>query len=91
MVRSTSERRLQAPNPHREGLNHAYSKRSAAAEAARDQVREKIEIIGRAAAFFGGFDGMTKLHNQCEAMTGKTNEIGDVLNRTWDGIGGWWA
>ena len=57
--------------------------RSAAADAERDQVREKIEIIGRTAAFFGGFDGMTKLHNECEAMTGKTNEIGDVLNREW--------
>lgn len=57
----------------------------------RDQVREKIQIIGRTAAFFGGFDGMTKLHNACEEMTGNRNEIGDVLNRAWDGIGGWWA
>lgn len=65
--------------------------RSAEAEAAREVVREKIKLIGRTAAFFGGFDGMTKLHNAVEEMTGNRNEIGDVLNRTWDGIGGWWA
>lgn len=57
----------------------------------RDLVREKIQIIGRTAAFFGGFDGMTKLHDACESMTGNLNEIGDVLNRGWDGIGGWYS
>lgn len=61
------------------------------ANAERDQVREKIQIIGRTAAFFGGFDGMTKLHDACEAMTGNRNEIGDVLNRAWDQIGDWCA
>lgn len=61
------------------------------ATAERDKAREQIQLIGRTAAFFGGFDGMTKLHDACEAMTGNTNEIGDVLNRAWDGIGGWWA
>lgn len=64
---------------------------TAQADADRDQVREKIQIIGRTAAFFGGFDGMTKLHNSCEAMTGNRNEIGDVLNRAWDGISGWYS
>lgn len=61
------------------------------ANADRDQVREKIQIIGRTAAFFAGFDGMTKLHNACETMTGNRNEIGDVLNHAWDCIGGWCA
>lgn len=65
--------------------------RSAETDAARDVVREKIKLIGRTAAFFGGFDAMTKLHNAVEEMTGNRNEIGDVLNRTWDGIGGWCA
>lgn len=62
---------------------------SSSAETERDQVREKIQIIGRTAAFFGGFDGMTKLHDKCEAMTGNRNEIGGVLNLAWDRIGGW--
>lgn len=61
------------------------------ADAERDQVREKIQIIGRTAAFFGGFDGMTKLHDACETMTGNRNEIGHVLNLAWDGIGVWCA
>lgn len=64
---------------------------TAEAETERDQVREKIQIIGRTAAFFGGFNGMTKLHDACEAMTGNRNEIGDVLNRAWDRIGDWCA
>lgn len=59
------------------------------AESERDLVREKIQIIGLTAAFFGGFHGMTKLHDACEAMTGNRNEIGEVLNRAWDGIGDW--
>lgn len=54
----------------------------------RDQVREKIKLIGRTAAFFGG---MEKLHDACEDLTGNRNEIGYELNRAWDGIGGWWA
>ena len=64
---------------------------TAQADSERNQVRDKIQIIGRTAAFFGGFDGMTKLHNACEAMTGNCNEVGDVLNRAWDGIGGWFS
>lgn len=70
---------------------HLRGKTTATAEAERDQVREKIQLIGRTAAFFGGYDGMMKLHNACEASTGNSNEVGDVLNRAWDGIGGWWA
>ena len=54
----------------------------------RDQVREKIKLIGRTAAFFGG---MEKLHDACEDLTGNCNVIGYELNRAWDGIGGWWA
>lgn len=64
---------------------------STAAATERDKVREQIQLIGRTSAFFGGFDGMTKLHDACEAMTGNRNEIGDVLNRAWDGIGGWYS
>lgn len=61
---------------------------SAQAENERDAAREKIHIIGRTAAFFGGFDGMTKLHDACEVISPGT---GSELNRAWDGIGGWWA
>lgn len=57
----------------------------------RSVVREQIRTIGRTAAFFGGYEGMAKLHDACESRTGSTNEIGSVLNRTWDDIGGWWA
>lgn len=65
--------------------------RSPEASARRDVIREDIKIIGRTSAFFGGFDAMKKLHDACEDMTGRRNEVGNVLNRTWDGIGGWWA
>lgn len=64
---------------------------SAEATKERGQVRELIRVTGRTAAFFGGSGCMTKLHDACEAMTGNRNEIGGVLNRGWDGIGGWWA
>lgn len=55
----------------------------------RELVLEKIQIIGRTATFFGGFDGMKKLHDTCEAMTCNRNEIGNVLNSAWDNIGDW--
>ena len=61
----------------------------------RDQAPEgqalwaQIQAIGLAASFVGGFDGMKKLHDAAEAATGDTNEIGYVLNRAWDRIGGW--
>ena len=47
----------------------------------RDQVREKIQMIGRTAAFFGGFGGMAQLHDACEDLTGNRNVIGYELNR----------
>lgn len=62
---------------------------SQSADDGRDAITEKIRTIGRAAAFFGGYDGMKRLHDACESMTGDTNEIGEVLNRKWDMIGGW--
>ena len=49
----------------------------------------QIRSIGLTASFFGGFDGMKKLHDAAEAATGCTNEIGYVLNLAWDRIGGW--
>lgn len=57
----------------------------------REAIKETLRTIGLTAAFFGGTGGMTKLHDAVEAMTGNSNEIGEVLNRTWDGVGGWWA
>lgn len=51
----------------------------------------QIRAMGHAASFFGGFDGMTALHDAAEAATGKRNDIGYRLNHLWDGIGGWLA
>jgi hypothetical protein len=48
---------------------------------------DKIRAIGQTAAFFGGFDGMTKLHDAFEKAGGDTYK----LNRLWDQIGGWCA
>lgn len=62
---------------------------SSEANEERELILEKIQIIGRTAAFFGGFDSMKKLHDTCEAMTCNRNEIGNVLNWAWDNIGGW--
>lgn len=56
-----------------------------------DLVRAQIRLIGRTAAFFGGFGGMSKLHDACEEATGNRNEIGGVLNGAWDGIDNWCA
>lgn len=63
---------------------------------ARDEVRgqvivKDIRLIGNTAAFFGGYDGMTKVHDAAEALAGKDNSVGYWLNKMWDGIGGWWA
>lgn len=48
-----------------------------------------IRLIGNTAAFFGGYDGMTRLHDAAEALVDKDNSVGFWLNRMWDGIGGW--
>lgn len=54
-------------------------------------IRKDIRLIGTTAAFFGGADGMTELHDAAEALVGKDNSVGYWLNKLWDGIGGWWA
>lgn len=48
---------------------------------------EKIRLIGQAAAFFDGFDGMTKLHDEFEKVGGDTYK----LNHLWDGVSVWRA
>lgn len=52
---------------------------------------DQLRLIGRTAAFFGGYAGMIKLHDAAEALVGKNNSVGYHLNQLWDGIGGWWA
>jgi hypothetical protein len=52
-------------------------------------IRHDIELIGQTAAFFGGFDGMKKLHDAAEQIVGFDNSVGFWINRLWDGIGGW--
>lgn len=44
-----------------------------------------IRLIGLTADFFGGFDGMTRLHNAFEKSGGNTYK----MNRFWDQIGTW--
>ena len=70
-------------------MESLHSDTSTSAEARKGVLREYLAIAGTTGAFFGGFDGMKQLHDACEAMTGNNNEIGYVLNRVWDGIGGW--
>lgn len=52
-------------------------------------LRAQIEAAGQAASFFGGYDGMKKLHDACEQQVGNDNSIGYHLNYLWDMIGGW--
>ena len=52
----------------------------------RDSARGKAILP---AAFFGGFDGMKKLHDAAEEIVGFDNSVGFWINRLWDGIGGW--
>lgn len=64
---------------------------SGQAKLERDQAREKIKFIGSTANCFYGQFGMQYLHDECEALTGNSNQIGQVLNVAWDGIGDWYA
>lgn len=56
-----------------------------------NEIVVKLQLIGQTAAFFGGFDGMTRLHDAAEALVGRDNSVGYTLNQAWHGIGGWWA
>lgn len=53
----------------------------------RDKLAEQIKIAGKSAAFFGGFEAMTLLHDGAVDIN---PDAGYYLNRLWDGIGGWW-
>jgi hypothetical protein len=53
------------------------------------EIKHDIELIGIATDHVGGFDAMTRLHNQAEALVGNDNSVGFYLNSMWDGIGGW--
>jgi hypothetical protein len=46
-----------------------------------------IQLIGLTAHFFGGFEGMTRLHNAFGKGGGDTSK----LNRFWDRVGAWSA
>ena len=52
-------------------------------------IRHDIVLIGQTAAYFDGYDGMKKLHDDAEALVGNDNSVGFWLNTLWDGIGGW--
>ena len=54
-------------------------------------LKEKIQIAGMTASFFGGFAAMKRLHDAAEALVGNDNSIGYRLNYMWDGIRGWSA
>jgi hypothetical protein len=59
-------------------------------QGARGQaILHDIRLIGQTADFFGGFDGMKKLHDATERMVGNTNAVGFHLNLLWDRIGSW--
>ncbi|NCU67958.1 hypothetical protein GWK50_19230 (plasmid) [Acidovorax sp. 210-6] len=57
------------------------------ANARRDELYARLRLIGATAAFFGGYDGMKKLHDAAEQLVGNTNEAGYYVNRAWD-LGG---
>jgi hypothetical protein len=48
-----------------------------------------LRLIGYTADFFGGFDGMKKLHDAAERLVDNDNSIGYWLNSMWDRIGSW--
>lgn len=50
-----------------------------------------IILMGRTAAFFGGYDAMIKLYDAAEKRVGDNNSVGYWLNYMWDSIGGWSA
>lgn len=54
-------------------------------------IRKEIELVGTTAAFFGGYDGMKKLHDAAEEFVNNDNSVGFYLNLIWDGIGGWFS
>lgn len=51
----------------------------------------KVHAAGYTADFFGGFDGMRRLHDAAEELVGNDNSVGYWLNYMWNGIGRWLA
>ena len=61
------------------------------ANARRDHLYEQLRLVGMTAAFFGGYGAMKRLHDAAEDLVGNTNEVGYIINRAWDMVGGWLA
>jgi len=54
-------------------------------------LKTQIRLAGLCASFFGGYDGMKRLHDAAEQLVGNDNSIGFRLNYMWDGVGGCWS
>lgn len=72
-------------------LQYENLSRSEQEKGAGKEIVNKVQTIGRTAAWFGGFDAMKQLHDAAEETVGNDNSVGYQLNWMWDGIGGWWA
>ena len=55
----------------------------------RNDLYEKILLIGETAAFFGDYEAMKSLHDAAERLVGNNNSIGYHLNHIWHGVGTW--
>lgn len=55
------------------------------------RILSEVQLIGITANYFGGYEGMRKLHDAAEARVDNSNQVGYWLNRMWDLIGSWLA
>jgi hypothetical protein len=52
-------------------------------------VRERIRVIGEAADYFEGFEGMQRLLREAESRVGDDGSMGRWLDSIWDRVGEW--
>jgi hypothetical protein len=52
-------------------------------------VRERIRVIGEAADYFEGFEGMQRLLREAESRVGDDGSMGRWLDGMWDRVGEW--
>lgn len=72
-------------NRDRSGGDSTYDSRSPDEKARAKVALEKFRLIGRTAAFFGGYEGMLALNDAI--VTGGGDSA--WTNRMWEGIAGW--
>lgn len=72
---------------NRNGWDNSSDDRSPEEKERAKVALEKFRLIGRTAAFFGGYTGMLALNDAIVAGGGDS----EWVNKMWDGIAGWFS